>query len=171
MTPSYSRQKAKKLSWAWSSPNWRISASHAGVRGAAVRGTGGSLDARARALRVKVRDVLGVHGVVIDVEDPDSESRRWRRALGLPVLRRSRRETVLGGPAFFVVLRRALGQAAVAEVHVAVKELSGAPRDTDALGGRSIARAMSGVRLVVRQLVAAPEAKWRAKAKRRKTAG
>ena len=115
---------------------------------------------------MKVRDVLGVHGVVIDVEDPDSESRRWSRALGLPVLRRSRGETVLGTTAFFVVFRRASGRPAVAELHVAVKELSGAPRETDALGGRSVARAMSGVRLVVRQLVAAPEAKWRAKGKR-----
>jgi hypothetical protein len=118
---------------------------------------------------VKVRDVLGVHGVVLEVEDPDSESRRWRRALGLSVLRRSRRETVLGGPAFFVVLRRAPGRSAVAELHVAVKALEGASRAIDPIGGRHAAvdldHDLKGVRLIVRQLVGPPSPAWRPKAR------
>lgn len=114
---------------------------------------------------MKVRDVLGVHGVVLEVEDPDSESRRWRRALGLSVLRRSRRETVLGGPAFFVVLRRASGRSAVAELHVAVKGLSGVSRAIDPIGGRHAAVDLDGARLIVRQLVAPPSPAWRPKAK------
>ncbi|HEX4441923.1 MAG TPA: hypothetical protein VH854_17750 [Thermoanaerobaculia bacterium] len=118
---------------------------------------------------MKIREVLGVHGVVLEVEDPDSESRRWRHALGLSVLRRRRREIVLGGPAFFVVLRRAPGRSAVAELHLAVKELSGASRAIDPLGGRHAAVALGhdlkGLRLIVRQLVAPPSPTWRPKAR------
>lgn len=117
---------------------------------------------------MKAKNVLGGHGLVIDVENPEFEARRWRRALALPVLRRNRREVVLGGPAFFVVLRRAKGRAAVAEIHVAVKEISGVSRTTDALGGRSAAADLDGTRLIVRQIVAPPSPAWRPRTKKRR---
>ena len=76
---------------------------------------------------MKFRDLRGVHGVVFEVDDPRREARRWRRALGLPVLRTGPREIVLGGLSFFVVLRRrqsAGDSSGLTELHVAVDGLS-----------------------------------------------
>ena len=109
---------------------------------------------------MKVRDVLGVHGVVLEVSDPAAEAWRWRLALGLPVLRRNRRETVLGSVAFFVILRRTAGPERVAEVHVAVEGLEGAGRRHDRLGGRHVEAGVAGARLIVREPMDPPSREW-----------
>jgi hypothetical protein len=116
---------------------------------------------------VKAEEVLGAHGAVLEVGDPEREARLWRRALGLPVLRRSRDEIVLGSVAFFVVLRRGGPRGGrVAELHVAVDKLSGAGVRRDALGGRSRERDVDGVKLVVRELAGPPSKSWLPKKRR-----
>jgi hypothetical protein len=116
---------------------------------------------------VKAREPLGAHGVVLEVADPDREARLWRRALGLPVLRRRRGEVVLGSVAFFVRLKRSASPTArVSEVHVAVEEMSGAGVAEDALGGRSRALELAGLRLFVRKLEKAPSREWLPKRRR-----
>ena len=68
---------------------------------------------------------------------------------------------MLGSVAFFVVLRRARARAPrLAEIHVAVENLKGRGVRSDELGGRSGARDLEGIRLVVRELIAAPSSKW-----------
>jgi hypothetical protein len=117
---------------------------------------------------VKLGELLGGHGVVLTVADPESAAREWRRALNLRELRRSRGEIVLGSVAFFVVLRRSTRGSGLAEVHVAVEDLKGPGLRSDRLGGRSRARDLEGVRLVVRELVEAPSRAWVRKRGRRR---
>jgi hypothetical protein len=117
---------------------------------------------------VKAGEVLGGHGLVVEVADPHREAGAWKRALGLRELRSSRREVVLGSVSFFVVLRRSAGASRVAEVHVAVEAVEGAGLRTDQLGGRSRARGVDGVRLVVRQLTGAPSRAWLPRRRRKR---
>jgi catechol 2,3-dioxygenase-like lactoylglutathione lyase family enzyme len=109
---------------------------------------------------MKARKVRGVHGVVVEVADPEREARLWGRVLGLPVLRRRRGEVVLGAVSFFVVLRKVAGEEKVAELHVAAEGVEGGRVEEDDLGGRHVARDVGGVRLVVRELVGAPSRRW-----------
>ena len=116
---------------------------------------------------MRFRDLRGVHGVVFEVDDPRREARRWRRALGLPVLRTGPREIVLGGLSFFVVLRLRLclrqpaGHAPrLSELHVAVDGLSSRGLEDDPLGGRHGSVDVSGLRLVIRELMGPPSAAW-----------
>lgn len=102
----------------------------------------------------------GLHGAVLEVEDPEREARRWARALRLPVLRRRRGEVVLGSLSFFVILRRAKRAAGIAELHVAVDGLSDRRLVKDDLGGRHAARDLGGVRLIVRELTGPPSRAW-----------
>ena len=111
-------------------------------------------------------EILGGHGVVIEVPDPRRAAREWTRALGLRELRRSRNEVVLGSLAFFVVLRRTSREPRVAELHVAVEGLKGPGLSDDDLGGRSRAREMDGVRVVVRELTDPPSSRWLRKRRR-----
>jgi catechol 2,3-dioxygenase-like lactoylglutathione lyase family enzyme len=109
---------------------------------------------------MKARGVRGVHGVVLEVADPEREARVWARILGLPVLRRRRGEVVLGAVSFFVVLRKAEGGERLAEVHVVAEKILGGPTEKDDLGGRHGTRDAGGVRLVLRELVDAPSRRW-----------
>jgi len=113
---------------------------------------------------MKFRDLRGVQGVVFEVDDPRREARRWRRALGLPVLRTGPREIVLGGLSFFVVLRLRRQSAAdaptLSELHVAVEDLSSRGLEDDSLGGRHASVDVSGLRVVVRELMGPPSAAW-----------
>ena len=109
---------------------------------------------------MKARKVRGVHGVVLEVADPEREAGIWERMLGLPVLRRRRGEIVLGAVSFFVVLRKAAGEERVAELHVAAEGVTGATGEKDELGGRHAARQVGGVRVVVRELTGAPARRW-----------
>jgi len=113
---------------------------------------------------MKFRDLRGVQGVVFEVDDPRREARRWRRALGLPILRTGPREVVLGGLSFFVVLRLRLqstaGAPTLSELHVAVEDLSSRGLEDDSLGGRHASDDVSGLRVVVRELMGPPSAAW-----------
>jgi hypothetical protein len=110
-------------------------------------------------------ELLGFHGLVLGSSDPDALARLWAELTGLPVLRRSRREIVLGhGPELFVTIRRIRrGEPdRVEEAHLAVKELAGTRRRgaADALGGDSWRRPAGPVGLVVRELARPPGAGW-----------
>ena len=108
-------------------------------------------------------ELRGVHGLVIEVDDPVRAARQWSRALGLPILRKRAREVVLGGLSLFVVLRRSRGDASgLSEVHVAVESLSARRLDEDSLGGRhsAIDLGESRLRLVIRELTGPPSAAW-----------
>jgi len=118
---------------------------------------------------MKFRDLRGVQGMVFEVDDPRREARRWRRALGLPVLRTGPREIVLGGLSFFVVLRLrhrlrlrpSTGDAPrLSELHVAVEGLSSRGLEDDSLGGRHASVDANGVRLVIRELTGPPSEAW-----------
>jgi len=111
---------------------------------------------------MRYRDLRGVHGVVFEVDDPRREARRWRRALGLPVLRTGPREIVLGGLSFFVVLRLrpSAGGSGLTELHLAVDGLSSRGLEDDPLGGRHGSVDVSGLRLVIRELMGPPSAAW-----------
>jgi catechol 2,3-dioxygenase-like lactoylglutathione lyase family enzyme len=118
---------------------------------------------------MKFRDLRGVHGVVFAVDDPEREARRWRRALGLALLRKGPREIVLGGLSFFVVLRQSTGEASgLSELHVAVEGLSAPRLEEDSLGGRHASADVGGskVRIVVRELTRPPSAAWLPAARR-----
>ena len=120
---------------------------------------------------MKFGELRGVHGVVIEVDDPVRAARQWSRALGLPILRKGAREIVLGSLSLFVVLRRSRGEASgVSEVHVAVEKLSAPRLEKDSLGGRHSAVDLgeSRLRLVVRELVGPPSATWLPKDGRRR---
>jgi len=121
---------------------------------------------------MKFRDLRGVHGLVFEVDDPGREARRWRRALGLPVLRTGPREIVLGGLSFFVVLRlrQSAGESSgLTELHVAVDGLSAPRMEEDSLGGRHASADVGGsrLRLVIRELTRPPSAAWLPKPRRR----
>jgi hypothetical protein len=120
---------------------------------------------------MKFRDLRGVQGMVFEVDDPRREARRWRRALGLPVLRTGPREIVLGGLSFFVVLRLRHGHRlrlrqpagdapTLSELHVAVEGLSSRGLEDDSLGGRHASVDANGLRLVIRELTGPPSAAW-----------
>ena len=111
---------------------------------------------------------LGLHGVVVLSENLEEDARRWRKLSGLPVLRRGSREIVLGsGPELFILLRRAPRErAGIAEIHLAVRGLRDAGAAPDALGGRSVERQLSGLRLVVREFEGPPRGPWKRKRSR-----
>jgi hypothetical protein len=116
---------------------------------------------------MKLDAIRGAHGVVIEVADPEAQARLWRRALGLPVLRRRRGEVVLGSLAFFVVLRRSSKrEARVAELHVAVEGLAGRGLEKDDLGGWHATQDLGGLRLVIRELTDPPSRAWLARRRR-----
>ena len=82
---------------------------------------------------MKFEEILGFHGVVLRTDRLEEDARRWSKALGLPILRRTADVIVLGsGPEFFVELRRVRGNASsgTQEVHVAVRGLRGAREPT-----------------------------------------
>lgn len=111
-------------------------------------------------------EALGIHGVVIFTDRLEAEARLWERASGLPVLRRSRREIVLGyGPELFVALRRAPRgrQTGVGELHLAVRKLRAAGSSPDALGGRNVEREISGLSLTVREFERPAGGLWKRK--------
>ena len=113
---------------------------------------------------MRIGSPLGFHGVVLPVRDPEAEARRWSAALGWPVLRRSRREVVLGkGPELFVAFVRASGsgEASIPELHLAVEELREAGRESDSMGGESVRREFSAARLCVREFSRPPDGRWR----------
>lgn len=115
-------------------------------------------------------DLLGFHGLVLGSPDFQVLAGRWAELTGLPVLRRSRREIVLGhGPELFVTIRRLRrGEPdRLLEAHLAVRELAetGRPGEPDALGGDAWRRRAGSVDLVVRELARAPGAGWRKKRK------
>ncbi|MFN2387972.1 MAG: hypothetical protein ABR576_17100 [Thermoanaerobaculia bacterium] len=121
-------------------------------------------------MRKRQAELLGFHGLVLGSSEPEALARRWRDWTGLPVLRRSRREIVLGhGPELFVTIRRLRrGQPdRVEEAHLAVKELAATRRrgDPDPLGGDSWRRPAGPLDLVVRELARPPAASWRKKRK------
>lgn len=74
---------------------------------------------------MRYEEPLGLHGVVVLSESLEEDARRWQKLSGLPILRRGRREIVLGsGPELFILLRRApRGTAGIAEIHLAVRGL------------------------------------------------
>lgn len=116
---------------------------------------------------MKSPERLAFHGIVIRTADPAAAARRWIRLAGFPVLRRSRREIVLGaGPELFVILRRGRREvrAEVAELHLAVEKISSSAHrgSPDALGGKSWSRDVeNGIRLVVRELEGPPSRRWK----------
>lgn len=118
-------------------------------------------------MRSKPPALLGVHGLVFSSTEPDALAKRWSRLTGLRVLRRTRREIVLGGPELFVTVRRAGGKAAGAdvleEVHLAVDEIGTTGRESqeDALGGDSWSRALGPLVLFVREFRRPPSKAWR----------
>ena len=112
-------------------------------------------------------DLLAIHGIAIRSRDVESLAKRLRGLLGLPVLRRSRREVVLGhGPELFIALRRATRSRpeGVEEFHIAVKEIAPARRNAreDPLGGDSWTRPLGNeLSLTVRQFRRPPRKAWR----------
>jgi len=113
---------------------------------------------------VRFGALLGLHGLVIRVDDLAAAERELREALGLSVLRRTRREVVLGeGPELFVRLRQAAGARppVVEEIHVAVRGLETRAGRPDALGGLAVVRRVSGSTLWVREFRSEPGPSWR----------
>lgn len=115
-------------------------------------------------------DLLGFHGLVLGSPEPEALAARWAELTGLPALRRSRREVVLGsGPELFVTIRRLRrGEPErILEAHLAVRELAKTRRKgkPDALGGDSWRRRAGALDLVVRELARSPGAGWRKKRK------
>lgn len=106
---------------------------------------------------------LGFHGVVVRSARPAEDARRWRRLLSLPVLRKAAGEITLGrGPELFVTLRRLRRgeEEGIVELHLAVRKLRAADAAEDELGGRSVARSLSGLTLVVREFAGPPGPGW-----------
>jgi hypothetical protein len=119
-------------------------------------------------MKPKRAELLGFHGLVLGSSDPDALARVWMELTDLPVLRRSRREIVLGnGPELFVAIRRLRRGAPdrLEEAHLAVRDLAGTRRRgaPDALGGNSWRRRAGALDLVVRELERPPGAAWRKK--------
>jgi hypothetical protein len=118
-------------------------------------------------MKKKRATLLGVHGLVFTSTEPDALAKEWSRLTGLRVLRRSRREVVLGGPELFVSVRRArrgsVGPDSLEEVHLAVEAISSTGRKSrrDALGGDSWSRALAPIVLVVREFRRPPAKAWR----------
>lgn len=118
-------------------------------------------------MKNKAPSLLGVHGLVFSSVEPEALAKRWSRLTGLGVLRRSRREIVLGGPELFVTIRRAVAKSAPAdsieEVHLAVEEIGGTGRksEKDSLGGESWSRTLGSLVLFVREFRRPPARKWR----------
>jgi hypothetical protein len=112
-------------------------------------------------------EVLGLHGIVFSTPDPEALAARLQDLLGLPALRRTRSEIVLGsGPECFLAIRRRAhsGGASLEEIHVAVSDISRARRRTlpDPLGGDSWSRNISDrLTLTVREFRHPPRGKWR----------
>ena len=121
-------------------------------------------------MKKRLPDLLGFHGLVLGSPDFQVLAGRWAELTGLPVLRRSRREIVLGhGPELFVTIRRLRrGEPdQLLEAHLAVRELAktGRPGEPDALGGDSWQRRAGSIDLIVRELARVPGAGWRKKRK------
>ena len=118
-------------------------------------------------MKKKAPSLLGVHGLVFSSAEPEALAKRWSRLTGLGVLRRSRREIVLGGPELFVTIRRAVGKSAPAdsieEVHLAVEEIgaTGRKSEKDSLGGESWSRTLGSLVLFVREFRRPPARNWR----------
>ena len=112
-------------------------------------------------------ELLGIHGLVIRARDRKRLAKRLGDLLGLPVLRRSRGEIVLGGgPELFIAVRAATRSRpeGLEEIHIAVEEIATARRKTieDALGGDSWTRSLgAGLTLTVRQFRRPPGRRWR----------
>jgi hypothetical protein len=110
---------------------------------------------------------VAFHGIAIRARDPEAVARRVARILGWPVLRKNRSEIVLGeGPELFLrIVRAERGEAdGVAELHLAVEELSKSRRNTeaDALGGDSRSDALiDGLFVTLREFKRAPGRKWK----------
>lgn len=116
-------------------------------------------------------ELLGFHGLTFRSPDPEKLAARWQKLTGLPVLRRSPREIVLGhGPELFVAFRRAaaFGADRLEEAHLAVKKIAETRKKAqpDALGGDSWEREAGRVLVVGRQFRRPPSARWKKNRKR-----
>jgi hypothetical protein len=115
-------------------------------------------------------ELLGIHGVVIRTPRLGAW-RSWSKRLGLPVLRRNRREIVFAqGPEIFVTLRKGRPDEPVRllELHLAVERISArAKRSDDPMGGEVVVRPLAGFDLVLREFRRPPNASWRRKRIRR----
>jgi hypothetical protein len=109
--------------------------------------------------------MLGVHGLVFRSDDPRRLAERWQSLSGLRPLRRTGGRYVLGGPEFFVIVRKGRAPDALEEVHLAVENIAATRKKTarDALGGDSWSRRVGAFELVVRQFQRPPAASWRPK--------
>jgi hypothetical protein len=118
-------------------------------------------------MKKKPPTLLGVHGLVFSSAKPEALSRRWSRLTGLRILRRSRREIVLGGPELFVTVRRAAGKSvsadALEEVHLGVEDIGATGRRSGkySLGGESWSRSLGPLLLFVREFRRPPAGNWR----------
>jgi len=118
-------------------------------------------------VKKKIRPVpVAFHGITFRARDPEALARRARAILGWPVLRKTRREIVLGdGPELFLRIVRGEPDGVV-ELHLAVEKLSKSRRRTerDDLGGDSCSEDLiEGLALTLREFKRAPGRKWNKK--------
>lgn len=121
-------------------------------------------------MRKREPELLGFHGLVLRSADPPALAQQWMELTGLPILRRTAREIVLGrGPELFVTIRRSRPGVAdgIEEAHLAVKRLADTGRrgEPDPLGGDSFSRGAGELRLTMRELRRPPAPRWRKKSK------
>jgi hypothetical protein len=117
-------------------------------------------------MRKREPELLGFHGLVLRSADPPALAQQWMNLTGMPVLRRTAREIILGrGPELFVAIRRSRAGVGdgIVEVHLAVKRLVGAGRrgERDPLGGDSFSRSAGELRLTMREFRRPPAPRWR----------
>jgi hypothetical protein len=127
-----------------------------------------SLEEGKGPLSMKGLEILGIHGLDLQSDDPEVLARRWSTVLRVPVLRRSSQEIVLArGPEFFVRIRRTApgARSGVIQVHIAIKrDRRRKDSKLDDLGGDSRShRLTGGPGLVLREFRGAPRSFWRAK--------
>ena len=117
-------------------------------------------------MRKREPELLGFHGLVLRSADPPALAQQWMKLTGMPVLRRTAREIILGrGPELFVTIRRSRAGVGdgIEEVHLAVKRLVEAGRrgERDPLGGDSFSRRAGELRLTMRECRRPPAPRWR----------